>query len=103
MTRLPLSIISFLLLFGRLIANDQVTENVTVKAKEVQSRIINGKEANAGRYLYSVSLQKNGKHFCGGSLIGMYGRIAVMMGLAMHVECATCLYILCLSQRIKLL
>lgn len=69
MFRLPLTILSFLLFLGRLAANDPVPEDVTVKAKEVQSRIINGNEAQAGRYLYSVSLQKNGRHFCGGSLI----------------------------------
>jgi secreted trypsin-like serine protease len=83
MFRLPLTILSFLLFLGRLAANDPVPEDVTVKAKEVQSRIINGNEAQAGRYLYSVSLQKNGRHFCGGSLIGMYWRNAVMMGIAL--------------------
>jgi len=37
---------------------------------EKDDRIINGDEAQANRYPYSITLQNSGGHFCGGSLIG---------------------------------
>jgi secreted trypsin-like serine protease len=36
-------------------------------------RIINGINAQNGRYPYSVSLQRGNYHICGGSLIGKCG------------------------------
>jgi secreted trypsin-like serine protease len=36
---------------------------------EIEARIINGKEANPFSFPFVVSLQENGRHFCGGTLL----------------------------------
>jgi secreted trypsin-like serine protease len=47
----------------------KVDQDNEVAEDEREGRIINGREARPGAYPFVVSLQRNGGHFCGGSLL----------------------------------
>jgi secreted trypsin-like serine protease len=47
----------------------KVDQDIEVAEDEREGRIINGREARPFSYPFIVSLQGNGRHFCGGSLL----------------------------------
>ncbi|XP_043583404.1 chymotrypsin-2-like [Bombus pyrosoma] len=55
-----------------LLATALASSNADVSTHDLDPRIVNGEDAGPNEFLYQASLQTNGHHFCGGSVLNRY-------------------------------
>ncbi|XP_033351311.1 chymotrypsin-2-like [Bombus vosnesenskii] len=55
-----------------LLATALASSNADISTHDLDPRIVNGEDAGPNEFLYQVSLQIDGSHFCGGSVLNRY-------------------------------
>lgn len=62
----------FFILIAMATINCDADEEATMPKPQLDGRIVGGIELDITDVPYQASLQKNGKHFCGGSIVDKY-------------------------------